>query len=277
MDEIVLVLGGGGARGLAHIGVIRAIEEAGLRVRAVAGCSMGGIVGAFLAAGHDAEAIEAVAAEIRYEKLLSFGELGGIVGGDGIASLLSARLPARFEELDLPLLVTAVDVQEGELVVLNEGPLVPALRATSALPGLLSPVEHQGRYLVDGGLLNNLPTDLARTLGACPVVAVDVAAPPGRPLRFQDERSLYARLKDVLQPHRALTVELFMKAFDVPQAVVTQMRLAMAPPDLLIRPTLERDFGIEQFGRRKEAIEAGHTAASEALATFTEAPAPEVP
>lgn len=268
MDEIVLVLGGGGARGLAHIGVVRAVEEAGLRVRALAGCSMGGIVGAFVASGADADAMEAFARSIRYESLLAFGELGGIVGGAGIEKLLEAELPGAFEDLELPLLVTAVDVQAGELMVLNEGSLVPALRATSALPGLLAPVRHDGRILVDGGLLNNLPVDLARTLGACPVVAVDVAAPPDRELRFDDERGLWDRMKDALQPQRALTVELFMKAFDVPQALVTQLRLAMTPPDLLIRPRLGRDFGIEQFGRLDEALEAGLAAGREALAGF---------
>ncbi len=268
MDEIVLVLGGGGARGLAHIGVLRAVEEADVAVRAVAGCSMGGIVGAFLASGADADAIERVASEVRYESLLALGERGGIVGGDGIARLLAEHLPERFEDLGLPLLVTAVDVQKGELVVLKEGALVPALRATSALPGILSPVAHDGRMLVDGGLLNNLPVDLARTLGPLPVVAVDVAAPPDRELRFDDDRGLWARLGDILQPQRALTIELFMKSFDVPQALVTQMRLAMSPPDLLIRPELGADFGVEQFGRREEAIETGYAAAREALAAW---------
>lgn len=268
MDEIVLVLGGGGARGLAHVGVIRALEEADIRVRGIAACSMGGIVGAFLASGVGAEEMEKVARGIRYESLLAFGELGGIVGGDGIAALLSEHLPADFGDLAIPLLLTSVDVQKGELVVLNRGALVPALRATSALPGLLAPVEHQERILVDGGLLNNLPVDLARTMGPAPVVAVDVAAPPDRELRFHDDRGLWARLKDVLQPQRALTVELFMKSFDVPQALVSQIRLAMTPPDLLIRPDLDREFGVEQFARIDEALEAGYRSAKQGLAAW---------
>lgn len=268
MRDVILVLGGGGARGLAHIGVIRALEERGIGVRAVAGCSMGGIIGAFLASGHDADAMEEIARSIGYEAFLSFGELGGIVGGDRIEQLFSDRLPERFEDLSLPLLVTAVDVQLGELVVLNEGSLARALRATSALPGLIAPVQTGHRVLVDGGLLNNLPVDLARTLGQAPVVAVEVAAPPDRRLQFE-ERGLWDRMRDVMQPHRALTIELFMKAFDVPQALVSQMRLAMAPPDLLIRPPLDRDFGVEQFGRIDEALTTGHEAACAALDDWT--------
>jgi len=269
MDEIVLVLGGGGARGLAHIGVLRALQEAGLHVRAIAGCSMGGIVGAFHAAGYTPDEMEEVARGIRYESLLSFGELGGIVGGEGLANLLAEHLPERMENLDVDLLMTAVDVQKGELVVLNDGGLVQALRATSALPGLISPVRLGDRVLVDGGLLNNLPVDLARTMGHGPVVAVDVAAPPDRQLRFQDDRSFWDRLKDVMQPQRALTVELFMKSFDVPQALVTKMRLAISPPDLLIRPDLGRDFGVEQFGRMDEALEKGYDAGRAAFASWT--------
>lgn len=264
MSDIVLVLGGGGARGLAHIGAIRALRDRGVRAHALAGCSMGGIVAAFLAAGYDADGMEEVARGIGYRAFLSFGEVGGIVGGDRIEALLAEHLPERFEDLDRPLLLTAVDVQKGELVVLREGPLIPALRATSALPGLIAPVRSGERVLVDGGLLNNLPVDLARTLGHAPVVAVDVAAPPDRRLRF-DERGVLDRMRDVVQPHRALTVELFMKAFDVPQALVSQMRLAMAPPDLLVRPALDRDFGVEEFGRIGEAIEAGERAMHEAL------------
>lgn len=264
MSKVILVLGGGGARGLAHIGVIRAFEERGIGVKAIAGCSMGGIVGAFLASGHDADEMEEIARGIGYEAFLSFGEPGGIVGGDRIEKLFSEHLPERFEDLELPLLVTAVDVQPGELVVLSEGPLALALRATSALPGLIAPVRSGPRVLVDGGLLNNLPVDLARTMGHAPVVAVDVAAPPDRRLDFED-RGLWERLRDVMQPQHALTVELFMKAFDVPQALVSTMRLAMAPPDLLIRPALDRDFGVEQFGRIDEAISTGYDSACAAL------------
>jgi NTE family protein len=267
MSDIVLVLGGGGARGLAHIGAIRALHDRGVRARALAGCSMGGIVGAFLAAGYDAHGMEKIARGIGYRAFLSFGEAGGIVGGERIEALFAEHLPERFEELDRPLLLTAVDVQKGELVVLKEGPLVPALRATSALPGLIAPVRSGDRVLVDGGLLNNLPVDLARTLGHAPVVAIDVAAPPDRRLRF-DERGVLDRMREVVQPHRALTVELFMKAFDVPQALVSQMRLAMAPPDLLVRPALDRDFGVEEFGRIDEALEAGERAMHEALDRF---------
>lgn len=273
--EIGLVLGGGGARGLAHIGVLRALEEAGLTPVAVAGCSMGAIIGAFYAAGYSPDEMVAIIKPLKYRQFFSFGELGGIIGGAGIEAFLREHLPERFEDLKLPLSVTAVDVQEGRLVVLRSGELITALRASSALPGILSPVKHQGRYYVDGGLLNNLPIDVIRTMTMAPVIAVDVGAPPNKQLDFEPEKpSLLERVSDIVRGkkgllddllRRGLTIELFMKAVDIPQKVLTEMRLSLHPPEVLIRPPLGADFGIEDFGRMKEALQLGYGAAKERL------------
>jgi len=265
MRSVILVLGGGGARGFAHVGAIRALDEAGVRVRGIAGCSFGAIVGAFYAAGADADAMEATMQRVRYESVVSLGEPGGVVGGDGIARELSRFLPERFEDLELPLLMTAVDVQSGELRILRDGSLIPALRATSALPGLIAPVKLGDTWLCDGGMLNNLPVDVARTLGQDPVIAVEVAVPPNRPVEIPDTNGARARLLNAFKPQRSTALALFMKSFDIPQALITQMRLAMSPPDILVRPALPNDLGVEQFGRREEAIEVGYKAMKRAL------------
>ncbi len=273
--EIGLVLSGGGARGFAHIGVFKALEEYNLKPVAIAGCSMGAIIGAFYGAGFNAAKMQAVTEEINFLKLLHLGELGGLVGGKGIQGLLSKHLPETFADLSLPLSVTAVDVQIGSLVVLNSGLLIPGLRATSALPGLLSPVKHEGRYLVDGGLLNNLPVDIIRTMTLKPIVAVDIASPPHRKLEFEPSKpsmleNFHALITGKKNPiadllERGLTMELFMKSFDVPQRVLTEMRLSMQPPELLIRPELDSQFGVEDFFRANEAIEQGYVAAQAAI------------
>lgn len=273
--EIGLVLSGGGARGLAHIGVFKALEEHKVKPVAIAGCSMGAIIGAFHGAGFDAASMEEITDKINFLKLLDFGEYGGLIGGKGIGELLSQHLPESFSDLSLPLSMTSVDVQTGSLVVFNSGELVPALRATSALPGLLSPVKHEGRYLVDGGLLNNLPVDIIRTMTLKPIVAVDIAAPPHRKLEFEPTKpsmieNFYSLITGKKNPiadllNRGLTMELFMKSFDVPQRVLTEMRLSMQPPELLIRPELGSQFGVEDFFRADEAIEQGYQAAMKAL------------
>ncbi len=261
-----LVLGGGGARGLAHIGVLRALEERGYLPDAVAGCSIGGVIGAVLASGMSADEINHGFSSVNEIELLDFGERGGLIGGRRIAKKLAEYHRETFEELDIPLQLTTVDIQQGELVILGSGPLSPALSATIALPGIFSPARHMGRILIDGGLLNNLPVDVIRTMTYSPVVAVDVAAPPDRELDFDSKPNVVDLIRNISKKDfRNLTIELFMKSFDIPQALVTSVRLSMQPPDLLIRPRLGRDFGVEDFHRLDEAVTEGYRSAVEAL------------
>ncbi|MEZ4631700.1 MAG: patatin-like phospholipase family protein [Deinococcales bacterium] len=276
--KVALVLGGGGARGLAHIGALKAFEEYDIQPTAISACSMGAIVGAFYAAGWTWEKLQDLTTSLKFQQFLHFGELGGLLGGAGIEKILSNHLPETFEELALPLSVTAVDVQAGNLVVFRSGELIPALRASSAIPGILSPVKHKGRYLIDGGLLNNLPVDIIRSMSLEPVIAVDIAAPPNRQLKFESEgisllENLSALITGKRHPldeilKRSLTIELFMKAFDIPQKVLTEMRLSMQPPELLIRPELAPQFGIEDFHRYEEAIQKGYEASQKTLRSW---------
>lgn len=264
--KIGLVLGGGGARGTAHLGVIKALDELGYVPDAIAGCSMGAIVGAMICSGMRHEEVAGAFMELQAHELLDFGAMGGIIGGDKIAKKIAGYVPGTFDELEIPLKVTAVDVQSGRLVVFGTGPLVPALRASSSLPGILSPTVHEGRTFIDGGLLNNLPTDVVRTMTHSPVVAVDVAAPANRKLDFEHHKGLFEKLKQLRRGEfRTLTIELFMKSFDIPAQAITEMRLAMNPPELLIRPHLDVNFGVEDIGRAKEAYETGYQAARDAL------------
>jgi NTE family protein len=265
--KIGLVLGGGGARGTAHLGVIKALDEHGFVPDAISGCSLGGIVGALLGTGISPDDMIDVFESIQTHELLDFGAMGGIIGGKGIEKKLAEHVPETFEELSIPLRVTTVDVQTGQLVILGRGPLVPALRATSALPGILSPTPHLGRMFIDGGLLNNLPIDVVRTMTHSPVAAVDVAAPPNRKLDFERHRSIFEKIKKLHRGEfRTLTIELFMKSFDIPASLITEMRLAMHPPELLIRPQLDVNFGVEDVHRMKEAIDEGYRAAVAGLA-----------
>ncbi len=264
--KIGLVLGGGGARGIAHLGVIKALDERGFVPDAIAGCSMGGIVGAMVGAGYSVDDIIGAFEKIQPHELLDFGAMGGMIGGEGIEKKLGEYLPATFEELKFPLKITAVDVQTGQLVIFGKGPLVPALRATSSLPGILSPTRHLGRVFIDGGLLNNLPVDVIRTMTLEPVVAVDVAAPPNRKLDFEHHQSIFERVKKLARKEfRTLTIELFMKSFDIPASMITDLRLSIDPPELLIRPKLDVKFGVEDMHRGEEAYKEGYRAAVEAL------------
>jgi NTE family protein len=259
--KIGLVLGGGGARGYAHIGVLRSIEERELQVEAIAGCSMGGIIGALHAAGFSADEIKELFAGLDLIRLLDRSGMGGLIGGKGVTRHLEKHLPATFEDLKIPLSVTAVDVQRGRLIVLNRGKLMPALRATSALPGIFAAVKHTGRILIDGSLLNNLPVDVIRTMTLAPVVAVDTSAPADRRLVFEDERSLWNKVRTpLIKGKRPLIFEMLMKSIDIPQGPITSMRLSLNPPEVLIRPQLP-DLKIEDYSRIEEAVAAGFNAA----------------
>lgn len=264
--SVALALGGGGARGLAHLGVLRALEERGYTIEAIAGCSMGGVLGALVGSGLSIDAIIDLMAGTHFHDILDFGAMGGLIGGKGIDKFLREHVRESFEDLDIPLKVTSVDVQRGTLVILGSGPLVPALRATSALPGILSPVEHLGRVLIDGGLLNNLPVDVVRTMSLAPVFAIDVGAPHDRRLDFEEGHGIVEAVKRLGQRRfRTLTMEMFMKSFDVPQRFITETRLAMDPPEVLIRPALDVDFGVEDMHRLEEAVELGYEAAQTAV------------
>ena len=265
--KIGLVLGGGGARGYAHIGALRSIEKRGLKVEAIAGCSMGGIIGALSAAGFRSGQIEEMFAGLDLIGLLDRSSMGGLIGGKGVTRHLEKHLPQNFEDLEIPLAVTAVDVQRGRLVVLNRGRLLPALRATAALPGVFAAVKHAGRVLIDGSLLNNLPVDVIRTMTLAPVVAVDTSAPADRRLVFEDERSLWEKVRTPLvRGKRPLIFEMLMKSIDIPQAPITSMRLSLNPPEVLVRPSLDPDLKIEDYSRMDDAVKAGYDAAELKLA-----------
>lgn len=263
--KIGLVLGSGGARGYAHIGVLRAIEEAGIEVTAIAGCSMGGIIGALHAAGCSSSQILEMWQGLEPLKLIDRSAMGGLIGGRGITRHLERHLPPTFEDLKIPVAVTAVDVQSGKLVVLRSGDLPRALRATSAMAGLFAPEEYEGRILLDGGILNGLPVDVIRSLTLAPVVAVDVTAPPDREIAFTDDRTTWEKVRQPIRG-RPLFFELLMKAIEIPQAPLTSIRLSLNPPEVLIRPALDPDLKLEDFRRLDEAVEAGYVAAVAKLA-----------
>lgn len=241
-----LALSGGGARGLAHIGALEAFLEAGLDFQVVAGTSMGAIVGALFAAGKTPEEMLHIARRTPWLGLLGLSPREGIFSRKKLKDFLAEHLPPSFAELRRPLVVTAVDVVSGRLLFLTQGDLVSAVLASAAFPGLLTPVEREGRLLFDGGVLDNLPVDAARLLGATEVYAVDVT-----PERMADEapRGLLA---------------LARRAVDLMQLHLTAVRLTLYAPEVYVKPSLP-GVGIEDFRRLEEIVQAGREAARQAL------------
>ncbi|UCC76288.1 MAG: patatin-like phospholipase family protein, partial [Anaerolineales bacterium] len=177
--RVGVVLSGGGVLGAAHIGVLEVLEEHAIRPFCVTGTSAGSAVGVVYCAGLGLERIKELALAMRWPKvgrvvLPRRGLLDGSRLEDYVVDLIGDRT---FDELRIPLAVAAADILTEELVVLSEGRVAPAVRASCAVPGVFTPVEYEGRLLVDGGIINNLPVAAARELGAEYVIAVDLYSP----------------------------------------------------------------------------------------------------
>ncbi len=178
--KIGLVLGSGGARGYAHLGVLKALYEADINIDLVVGTSFGAIVGAGYAAGRNIYELEKIALETGWIKLLKMIDVAppkGIFAGNKLERFFSVlTLQKHFSELRVPLTVVATDIETGEEVLINKGPVSKAILASSAFPGIFAPVEIDNRWLVDGVLVNPLPIQTAFDMGADIVIAVDVSS-----------------------------------------------------------------------------------------------------
>ncbi len=239
--NIGVALGGGGVRGLAHILALEVIDELGIKPAVISGTSMGAIIGALYASGMSGKEIrervnqhiimkEDSVASIYKKKENLFKWLkvirpsvtgSGLLKADGLMRLLLESLQTEtFEDLQIPFKVLATDYMLGEAVVFNEGPLLPAIRASMSIPGVFVPVEMDGRILVDGGLTDQVPYDVL--LEECDItVAIDVGP---------------TREKTVSKPPSALEATLGMFDIVVDQVVAAQLR--ERPPSIYIRPVL---------------------------------------
>ena len=176
--RVGVALGSGSARGLAHIGVLRALQEAGINVHCVAGTSMGAVVGAVYASGKIERMAERLA-NLDWAGIVALLDpvfpRSGLIDGQRVAEFVRAHVPgALIEDLALPFAAVATDWETGAEVVAQSGDLTEAVRASIAVPGIVTPVRSNGRLLVDGGLVNPVPVSVARALGAEVVIAVDL-------------------------------------------------------------------------------------------------------
>lgn len=268
VPRVGLALSGGGARGLAHIGVLKVFERQDVPIHLLAGTSMGGLVAAAYAAGMAPEDMEREALRMTSpRRLLSLADptlpRRGLFEGRKIVEYLTDRLgECTFDSLRCPLSLLAVDLESGEEVSLDKGRLTEAVRATIALPGLFKPVERDNQLLVDGGLLNNLPAGVVRRRGADVVIAVDVVS-GGRTFS-----GIVHRLRE--QPYipggLGSTFEVLLRSLDVMMTEINRRGLAEAAPEVVIRPDIPPGVSVLMgFSHAAETIAAGERAAVEAL------------
>ncbi len=307
--RVGLALGSGSARGLAHLGVIRAIEEAGIEVSCIAGTSMGALIGAIHAAGKLDE-LEASFRDFDWKKTASFFDVvlpkSGLLDGAKVVELVRTHIHAdAIEMLGKPFAAVATDIVSGEEVVIRSGDVIDAVRASISVPGIFTPVRSNGRVLVDGGLTNPVPVSVVRSMGADIVIAVDLnheivsgknlkpllSAAKSEEKNSSNEPGLFSRwvgdyrlsMKDIKQ--KLLTMdspataqfrkwiseeplpsifEVLLASINIMETRLTQTRLSLDRPDLLIQPPLGHIRFLE-FGRAEEIIAIGYEHAQQQL------------
>lgn len=292
--SIVLALSGGGAAGLAHIGVLEVLAENDIPVRAVAGTSIGAEIGAFFVSGMPLDELAAIATGFDWKQTLGLFmpdlPTGGLISGVRIMEFLRKQLGRRsIEELALGYAAVAADLETGEQVILSSGDLVEAVRASISLPGLMAPARIGERTLVDGGVVNPLPFDVARERFGGPVVAVgvhSVARTAARTAEISRSNQWLTRARQLLeQPWIERTPDLHdwlrnqLDAWDshtransgwttrrvldrvlgMAQAEIVRLHAERRPADLLLLPKVE-DIGLLEFYRGEEAVAAGRRA-----------------
>ena len=261
-----LVLGGGGIKGLAHVGVWRRLDEVGVGVAGIVGCSIGAVVGACIASGMDAAEMDRVARRLRRSDIIRLNRRAAwvtgikavsVFRGDALRAYVERIVPAReWSELRVPLLVNAVDLDTGRTEWFGDGartdvPLLDAVYASAALPVLYPPLEHDGSFYVDGGLDQVVPVDRAVAAGATGVVAVDVVGTgswSGAEVVREGMVAIHQRAMGIMIRNRRRTLE----------------SLWGATPTVHIEPNLE-GYGTFDFGAVPYFLEEGYRAAGEGL------------
>lgn len=291
--KVGLVLGSGSSRGWAHIGVIEALQDAGIPIHLVAGCSVGAFVGAIFASG-GLEQLKKYVIEMDGESMFSFSDLTlirpGFFDGDKKLRELFCMHSSKknFDELGIPLKVVAGDMYSGDQVVLDSGDLLKALRASMSYPGLFAPVFHKGRWLIDGGVVDPVPVGVARAMGADIVIAVNLdselvsrkrhqkidtaseikSSPVGNEF-LKKLTARYEAMEKIIRERLELqkknkptppgTRQVINAAIQLMQDRITRVNFAVNPPDILIAPRLG-DLKMLDYDQVEHGIEEGYIA-----------------
>jgi NTE family protein len=283
---ISLVLGSGGARGLAHIGVIHELQENGYQIRSIAGCSMGALIGGIFAAGKLDEFERWVSAVTKVDIValldISWGKKGLVKGDKIISTLVDLVGDKTIEELDIPFTAVAADVKNEKEVWINSGRLFDAIRASISLPLFFTPVKYKEGYLIDGGVLNPVP--IAPTFND--ETDITVAVNLGGPVELIYENvekdnlanskpsQLHEKIVDFVSQLKDSVVnsddndwgayDIANEAFDAMQSTIARQKLAAYPPDIVIE-IARNACGTLEFDRADEMIELGRMKAKECL------------
>jgi NTE family protein len=242
-----LALGGGAARGFAHVGVLQVLEEAGIKPQLVVGTSAGSMVAAFYASGRDGTQLQRLAETMEEAAITDWNlplSSRGLIKGDGLAKYVATVTAGkRIEDLAMPLGIVATDLHSGEGVLFQKGDIATAVRASSAVPAMFDPVRIGGREYVDGGLVSPVPVRYARQMGADVVLAVDISSNP-------ESNKTGGILQMLLQTFSIMGKSI--KGYELKEA------------EIVVKPALD-GVGSTAFAERQKSIQAGRQAMQQAL------------
>ena len=239
--KVSLVLGGGAARGFAHVGVIRALEQEQIPIDLIVGTSVGSLIGAIYASDANSFELEWTAFKIEKDSIMDYGFMSAFAGmgaakGEKLEEFVRAKVPImNIEGLKIPFAAVATDLNRGKRVVLDRGSVARAVRASSAIPGVFMPVDHQGKLLVDGGVVDNIPVSVARERGADMIIAVDIG-------------------ENVINFDITNVIDVMLQAITIMSAENAKTRKREA--DILIAPKVG-DVRMLDFTQKKRCMQAG--------------------
>jgi NTE family protein len=259
--RVGLALGGGGARGLAHIGVLEVLQEAEIPIDMIAGTSAGAAIGAIYAQGKDAGLIRNLVTGFNWRKLLSLVDFAfprnGLIQGKKIADLLQLAMGGRikFTDLKIQLACVATDLSRCEEVVIDEGSVIDAVRASMSIPGIFTVFKHRGRYLIDGSLVNPVPVSVLKRNGMDFVIAVNV---------IPDHRGRHYRAgeQDIATFKKPTIFSAIMQSTHIAQCIL--LRSCLQGAEVVIKPQVAH-IGVADFRRASECITQGRLAAKDAV------------
>jgi len=259
--KVGLALGSGGARGLAHIGVLKVLEEYKIPIDFIAGSSMGAIIGALYSSEPNSKKLEKESLDLKWGDLFDYTiPKRGLIKGDKIEAFLREKLDKLdFKDMKIPLFVTAYDVENDREIVFHKGDVVKAVRASMSIPGIFVPVENNKRILVDGGVIDPVPVKILKDLGAEVIIAVNVD---------------YVKEKKTISSEKAVNkktdkkipnvIHTISKSLQVMSSEACRTELKDGQEDLIITPKLEK-FGTFDFGKAKKIIALGEKEARKSL------------
>lgn len=252
-EKIGLALGGGGARGLAHIGVMEVFQEEEVPIDMIAGASIGALIGAIFAQGKDASVIQNVALGLNWKRLVSLIDFvplkSGLIGGKKVSDLLKSIMgdDVRFSDLKIPLACVATDARTCDEVVIDQGSVLEAVRASISIPGIFTVVKWKDRYLVDGGMVNPVPVSILRRMGADFVIAVNVIPDMGERAHQLEK----IREGDFKEPN---IFQIIIQSIQMAQCLL--VRSCLEGADIVIKPQVAH-IGFGDFHRAQECIMQG--------------------